>query len=67
MPGHFGGSPSHGDNKNRNTNRERGIQRNRLRPLVFFEKFENDTENYKEKPPLENSKLLNNYLKENYS
>ena len=46
---------------------ERGIQRNRLRPLVFFEKFENDTENYKEKPPLENSKLLNNYLKENYS
>ena len=46
---------------------ERGIQRNRLRPLVFFEKFENDNENYKEKPPLENSKLLNNYLKENYS
>ena len=46
---------------------EQGIQRNRLRPLIFFENFENDTENYKDKSALENSKLLNNYLNENYS
>jgi hypothetical protein len=46
---------------------EQGIERNRLRPLIFFENFENDTENYKDKSALENSKLLNNYLNENYS
>ena len=44
---------------------ERGIPRNRLRPLVFLENFENDTNSIKDKDPLENSKLLNNYLKEN--
>ena len=46
---------------------ERGISMNRLRPMVYFEKFENDTENLKDGNPLENSKLLNNYLNENYS
>ena len=46
---------------------EQGIPRNRLRPLIFFEKFENDSEDLKSKNPLENSKLLNNYLSENYS
>ena len=46
---------------------EQGIPRNRLRPLIFFEKFENDSEDLKNKNPLENSKLLNNYLSENYS
>ena len=46
---------------------EQGIQRNRLRPLIFFENFNNDTENDKNKSALENSKLLNNYLNENYS
>jgi hypothetical protein len=46
---------------------EQGISRNRLRPLIFFEKFENDSEDLKSKNPLENSKLLNNYLSENYS
>jgi hypothetical protein len=46
---------------------ERGIPMNRLRPLVYLEDFENDTENLKEANPLENSKLLNNYLKENFS
>jgi len=40
---------------------------NRLRPMVYFEKFENDSENLKDGNPLENSKLLNNYLNENYS
>ena len=47
--------------------KERGLVRNRLRPLIFFEKFENDVDNNRDKNPLENSKLLNNYLKENYS
>ena len=28
---------------------EQGIQRNRLRPLIFFENFNNDTENDKNK------------------
>jgi len=42
---------------------ERGITK--LRPLVFLENFENDTNSIKDKDPLENSKLLNNYLKEN--
>ena len=46
---------------------EQGIQRNRLRPLILFENFNNDTENDKDKSALENSKLLNNYLNENYS
>ena len=46
---------------------ERGIPMNRLRPLVYLEDFENDTENLKEVNPLDNSKLLNNYLKENFS
>ena len=46
---------------------ERGIPINRLRPLVYLEDFENDTENLKEVNPLDNSKLLNNYLKENFS
>ena len=46
---------------------EQGIPRNRLRPLIFFEKFENDSEDLKSNNPLENSKLLNNYLSENYS
>ena len=40
---------------------------NRLRPLVHLENFENDSENIKDGNPLENSKLLNNYLKENYN
>ena len=39
----------------------------RLRPLVHFENFENDSENIKDGNPLENSKLLNNYLNENYT
>jgi hypothetical protein len=42
---------------------ERGITK--LRPLVFLENFENDTNSIKDKDPLENSKLLNNYLNEN--
>jgi len=46
---------------------EQGITRNRLRPLIFFEKYENDKSNLKDKSALENSKLLGNYLKENYS
>ena len=46
---------------------ERGVPINRLPPLVYLEDFENDTENLKEGNPLENSKLLNNYLKENFS
>jgi hypothetical protein len=46
---------------------ERGIPINRLPPLVYLEDFENDTENLKEGNPLDNSKLLNNYLKENFS
>ena len=46
---------------------EQGIPRNRLRPLVFLENFDNDTENLKENDPLKNSKLLNNYIKENFS
>ena len=46
---------------------ERGIPINRLPPLVYLEDFENDSENLKEGNPLENSKLLNNYLKENFS
>ena len=44
-----------------------GIPRNRWRPLVFFDKFENDDDNKKENEAIENSKLLNNYLKENYT
>ena len=47
--------------------KERGLVRNRLRPLVFFEKFENDLEKNRDRDPLENSKLLSNYLNENYS
>ena len=39
---------------------------NRLRPLIHLENFENDSENLKDRNPKENSKLLNNYLKENY-
>ena len=39
----------------------------RLRPLIHFENFENDSENIKDGNPLENSKLLNNYLNENYT
>ena len=46
---------------------EMGIPRNSWRPLIFLDKFENDKENNKEKAPLDNSKLLNNYLNENYS
>ena len=46
---------------------ERGIPRNKLRPLVYLEEFENDTKNQKEGNPLDNSQLLNNYLNENYS
>ena len=46
---------------------EQGIPRNRLRPLIFFEKYENDKSNLKDKSALENSKLLGNYLNENYS
>jgi hypothetical protein len=42
---------------------ERGITK--LRPLVFLENFENDINSIKDKDPLENSKLLNNYLNEN--
>ena len=36
---------------------ERGITK--LRPLVFLENFENDTNSIKDKDPLDNSKLLN--------
>jgi hypothetical protein len=39
----------------------------RLRPLIHFENFKNDSENIKDGNPLENSKLLNNYLNENYT
>ena len=46
---------------------DQGIPRNRLRPLIFFEKYENDKSNLKDKSALENSKLLGNYLNENYS
>ena len=46
---------------------ERGVPIKNLRPLVYLEDFENDTKNQKEGNPLENSKLLNNYLNENYS
>ena len=46
---------------------EQGIPRNRLRPLIFFEKYENEKSNLKDKSALENSKLLGNYLNENYS
>ena len=46
---------------------EQGIPRNRLRPLIFFEKYEYDKSNLKDKSALENSKLLGNYLNENYS
>ena len=46
---------------------EQGIPRNRLRPLIFFEKYENDESNLRDKSALENSKLLGNYLNENYS
>ena len=46
---------------------ERGVSIKNLRPLVYLEDFENDTKNQKEGNPLENSKLLNNYLNENYS
>ncbi len=46
---------------------EMGIPRNRWRSLIFLDKLENDLENNKENQPTENSKLLNNYLKENYS
>ena len=44
---------------------EQGIPRNRLRPLIFFEKYENDKSNLKDKSALENSKLVGKYLKEN--
>ena len=47
--------------------KQRGIARERLRPLIFFEKFENDSLDLKEKTPKENSKLLTNYISENYS
>ena len=46
--------------------KERGISRDRLRPLVYLENFENDTDNIRENNPLENSKLLDNYIKENF-
>jgi hypothetical protein len=46
---------------------ERGVSIENLRPLVYLEDFENDTKNKKEGNPLDNSKLLNNYLNENYS
>ena len=45
---------------------DQGVPRNRLRPLIFFEKYENDKNNLKDKSALENSKLLVNYLNENY-
>ena len=47
--------------------KERGISRDRLRPLVYLENFENDTDNIRENNPLENSKLLDNYIKENFT
>ena len=46
---------------------EQGVPRNRLRPLIFFEKNENDKGNLKDNSAIDNSKLLGNYLKENYS
>ena len=45
---------------------DQGVPRNRLRPLIFFEKYENDKSDLKDKSALENSKLLVNYLNENY-
>ncbi|MFL2608447.1 MAG: M1 family peptidase [Cryomorphaceae bacterium] len=45
---------------------DQGIPRNRLRPLIFFEKYENDKSDLKDKSAMENSKLLENYLNENY-
>ena len=45
---------------------DQGVPRNRLRPLIFFEKYENDKSDLKDKSALENSKLLVNYLDENY-
>ena len=47
--------------------KDQGIPRNRLRPLIFFDKYENNKSDFKDKSPLDNSKLLGNYLKENYS
>ena len=46
---------------------ERGIPKDRLRPLVFLENSKNDNESIKENSPLENSKLLNNYINENFT
>ena len=45
---------------------DQGVPRNRLRPLIFFEKYENDKSDLKDKSAMENSKLLENYLNENY-
>ena len=46
---------------------ERGIPMNRLGSMIYFEDFENDSNNLKDGSAMENSKLLTNYLKENYS
>ena len=40
---------------------------NRLGSNIYFEDFLNDSSDLKDGSPLDNSKLLNNYLKENYS
>ena len=46
---------------------EMGIPINRLGSNIYFEDFLNDSSDLKDGSPLDNSKLLNNYLKENYS
>ena len=40
---------------------------NRLGSMIYFEDFKNDSNNLKDGSAMENSKLLTNYLKENYS
>ena len=42
---------------------EQGIPRNRLRPLIFFEKYENDKSNSKDKSALDNSKVIGKLFK----
>ena len=51
--------------KMKETMKENGWSR--LRPMVHLEDFKNDKENLKDNNPIENSKLLNNYLNENFS
>ena len=55
MPGHFGGSHSHGDNKKSgggNTNRERGIQRNQTQRVTKSSTKKNTTYKTDNSPPM---------------